>query len=62
MHTPQTPTYAQTHMETHTHTHTHFVLFWAFPTNANMFKLVTESSVLKWNQLKVFKPIGEENI
>ena len=35
----------------------HFILFWAFPPRANMFKLVTESSVLKWDQLIVFKPM-----
>ena len=35
----------------------HFFLFWAFPPSANMFKLVTESSVLKWDQLIVFKPM-----
>ena len=28
----------------------HFILFWAFPTSAKMFKLVTESSVLKYQK------------
>ena len=32
-----------------------FILFWAFPPSANRFLLVTESSVLKWGQLIVFK-------
>ena len=33
----------------------HFILFWAFPPSANMFKLVTENRALKWGQLIVFK-------
>ena len=36
----------------------HFILFWAFPPSANMFKLVTASSVLKWDQLIVFKVVS----
>ena len=42
----------------------HFILFLAFPTSANMLKLVTESSALKWDQLIVFNVVGnrEEKI
>ena len=35
----------------------HFILFWAFPPSLNMFKLVTESSILKRDELIVFNPM-----
>ena len=34
-----------------------FILLWALPPSANILKFVTESSVLKWDQLIVFKPM-----
>ena len=47
-----------TTMQQHNHYYQlHFILFWAFPPSANMFQLDTESSVLKWDQLIVFKPM-----